>query len=82
MFKVGDIVEPKKDGRDSNRKYLLDYPHDYYIITDVGDYDITILSVNDGFHGMYYYVDGENWQLDTSYLRRKKLEKICSKLEI
>ena len=82
MFKVGDIVEPKKDAGDINSRYLLGYPSDYYKVKRIGIGNITVVCVNDGFEGLEYYVDEEKWQMDITYLRRLKLEKICSKLEI
>ena len=81
MFKIGDIVEPKEPSKDVFFKYLLGYPHDYYKVISVGIDTITILPINDGFSGVDFYVDSNNWQLDRVYLRRLKIEKICLKLE-
>ena len=83
MFKVGDIVEPNSDAKDVNSKYLLGYPSDYYKVKDVGSNDILkVITVNDGFEGSEFYVIGSDWKMDEIYLRAKKLQKICSKLEI
>ena len=81
MFKIGDIVEPKETGKDINSMYLLGYPRDYYKVIGIGIDTITIVPVNDGFEALNYYVSSENWQLDMVYLRKLKINKICSKLE-
>lgn len=81
MFKKGDIVEPKETGKDMNSRYLKSYPDDYYQVIDVGIGNMTIVPMNDGYQGLNYYVDYENWQLNKTYLRGLKLKKICSRLE-
>ena len=70
MFKIGDIVRYSYYGL----KY--DEP---LIITDIDDGEYYLKSLETGKIGM---LGGDMFELYVDYYRRKKLEKICSKLVI
>jgi hypothetical protein len=76
MFKVGDIVEPKN----TDSKYIMGYPHDYYEVIKVELSNITVVCVNDGFAGLEYYVDSDDWEYDKGYLRGLKIKQLRKKI--
>ena len=70
MFKIGDIVRYSYNG------YKIEEPLEVVDI-DGKVYILTSLKTNDDV-----VLGGESLEIYTDYYRRKKLEKICSKLEI
>lgn len=74
MFKVGDIVELK------DKSELFPVMGTKWKVTQVGIGNMTIVSITSSIDGMELYVDEDNWTFSMEYYRRKKIEKICSKL--
>jgi len=77
MFKIGDKIKLKNNVSD-----LIEC--DYYVVTEIGPTNMEINCTKKGYEGYRYYVDinTKKWKLDEIYLRKLKLEKICSKMAI
>ncbi len=72
MFEVGDkIIKKDLDTFYDNKTFEVTKVFiDHLYITSINHKDVIL------------YVCQDNWMLDVDYYRRKKLEKLCSKLGI
>jgi len=72
MFNIGDKITIKDSDvfYDNKTFEVIEIFMDHLYINSINHKDIIL------------YVCRDNWMLDINYYRRKKLEKICSNLEI
>lgn len=78
MYEVGNIVRIKDVKR-------VQYLNQSYIVTrirNLGKHNIIVLNVEGLKNNMKYVMNHIYFEIDKSYERKKKIEKICTKLEM
>ena len=76
MFEIGDRIKSK----DRERDELVDY----YIVRGLMGTHMNVEPIHNKmkFTQLFVVNNNDSWKYDTDYYRRKKLDKICSKLGI
>ena len=78
MFKVGDIIERNQEYKVGDIVELFERNQEYKIIDKLGYNHYSVKGIDDG---ETFLTSGFN-MIDKQYIRKLKLNKICSKLEI